>query len=185
MVPLVSLGAQSPLWVVRQIFGWRLVRADQDTPVGSDSPLSIRDLMLATVLVATAFALARMSTAYQQEKEFAGALIIFSGLAGFISTIGMLPAGALLMKPRRFSRGLLYGGLYACGLIGVPWTVVGVLYWRWPGQLPPYPVIFGLSSLMISYAATVILAAAVARAEGYRLVWGRRGRESIAAPISP
>ena len=50
-VPLVSLAAQFPLWVTRQLFGWRLVREEHPTqlsPFPTTQRLTIRDLMLAT-----------------------------------------------------------------------------------------------------------------------------------------
>src|SRR5439155_7388427 len=38
-VPLVSMAAQLPLWAARQLFGWRLVRDDAETPVLDEPPL--------------------------------------------------------------------------------------------------------------------------------------------------
>src|ERR1043165_4462848 len=51
-VPLVSIAAQFPLWVARQWFGWRLVNENAVVARPLEPALKIRDLMLATVLVA-------------------------------------------------------------------------------------------------------------------------------------
>jgi hypothetical protein len=94
-VPLVSLAAQFPLWLARQFFGWRLVREDsatnplgmgeggsrgepgdggvadnsasQENQNGPDRKLAIRDLMLATVVVAVSLALVRLAPADGQD----------------------------------------------------------------------------------------------------------------------
>ena len=54
-VPLMSIAAQLPLWIARQMFGWRLIRGEENDGTRR-TPLSIRDLMTATVVVALALA---------------------------------------------------------------------------------------------------------------------------------
>lgn len=173
-VPLVSLAAQLPLWIVRHFFRWRLVRPAAEMSVGTESPLTIRDLMLATLLAAAAFGLARLSPANQRAQQFWIAWFIAFVLASGISTIAMLPAGVLLMRRRPLKRALVYSGLYAALLVGTLWVVVAILRWRAPSVLAPWFVYVGLSSLMLSFASTLVLAAVAARAKGYQLVWGRR-----------
>jgi hypothetical protein len=95
-------------------------------------------------------------------------------VTGIISTIGMLPAGALLMRPRGLARALWYGGLYAALLVSILWlVVVGLQRWYGAGSVGPFIFYVGLSSLMLGFAGTLILAAVAARLRGYRLVWGR------------
>src|SRR5689334_2020212 len=60
-VPLVSLAAQFPLWVTRQWFGWRITHAMSEGEMTQEQPLTIRGLMLATLLVGVAVALARVA----------------------------------------------------------------------------------------------------------------------------
>src|SRR6478672_2434415 len=93
-VPLVSVAAQTPLWFVRQAFGWRLIRGDGTSDTGP-TPLSIRDLMMATVLVAVALALARLAPS-PDAKEIGMVWIAVFIVASTISAITMLPASALL-----------------------------------------------------------------------------------------
>lgn len=143
-------------------------------PVTEESPLAIRDLMLATFIAAAAFGLARLSPASQQDKKVWIAWFLAFGIASCISTIAMLPACALLMRARPLKQSLIYSGLYASMFIAVEWMNVGILIWRAPQFVGPYPIYVALSCLMMSFAGTLVLAALAARAEGYQLTWGRR-----------
>jgi hypothetical protein len=171
-VPLVSLAAQFPLWIARQWFGWRLVREQPDAAQSCEPPLAIRDLMLATVIVAVALALARLAP-----SPDAGAIWPLWGVAvtaaSVISTISLLPAGALLLRMRLLSRGLAWSGLYAGALIALPWVVAAIQWWYDPALLAPRPFYVGLSSLMFTFAATLVLTAVIAKGRGYRLTSGR------------
>src|SRR5207245_3317398 len=59
-VPLVSVAAQFPLWIARQWFGWRITRAGSEDELVQERPLTIRGLMLATLVGAVAFTLGRV-----------------------------------------------------------------------------------------------------------------------------
>jgi hypothetical protein len=175
-VPLVSMAAQMPLWIVRYFFGWRLVRGDGQNPIAAEPPLTIRDLLVATLLVAGAFACARLLPQIQQEQRFWLVWCVACGVTAVISTFSMLPAGALLMRPRLLNRALLYGCVYAGLFISLVWIVAGILWVEAPQYLVPSVAYVWLSSLMLGFAGTLTLAAVAARAHGYRLVWGRRRR---------
>lgn len=54
-------------------------------------------------------------------------------------------------------------------LIGLIWVAVVLKFWFAPGLLAPRAIYVGLSSLMFTFAATLTLAAAIARDRGYRL----------------
>jgi hypothetical protein len=173
-VPLVSIAAQTPLWFARQTLGWRLIRGEEKNDT-RPSPLSIRDLMMATVLVAISLALARLAPGSNDgEREFVW--IVMFCMASIISAIALLPTSALLLRMQPLRRGMSFAGLYAGFWVGLLWLVVLVAWHR--GFFPPPPLAFlvGVSCLILSFAATVILAAAAARALGYCLVWGRRPR---------
>jgi len=172
-VPLVSLAAQFPLWVARQWFGWRLVRETADATQTHEPPLSIRDLMVATLIVATALALARLSP-----SPDAGEMWPVWGFAVFvasaISSIALLPAGPLLMRMDPISRALKWSALYAAAWIALPWFIVAGLRWHGSVNLPPWLAFAGLSGLMLTFAATLTLTAVIARDRGYRLSKARR-----------
>jgi hypothetical protein len=179
ITPLVSLGAQLPLWVARHLFGWRFARSfGSSEQYAADAPLSIRDLMGATLVVAATFALARVSPAFfQEDGEYWPVLFVALAVASAASTIAILPAAAMLLRPRPFARGLALAGMYAWAYIGMIWLVVSIVRW-YGGPLPPYQVLVGLSLLVLSYAGTCSLAAYVARSRGYYLAWRGRRRFS-------
>jgi hypothetical protein len=174
LVPAVSLGAQLPHWIMRHYFGWRLVHEDVGVASERDAPLTIRDLLMATVVVAATFAIARQSRWIQPGNDGRWMLVaMVMTIAGFISTIALLPAGALLFKAKNFQRGLAWSGAYISAFIALEWAIVGILWWYAPQFLLPYQLYVGLSSLMLCFAGTLIVVAWAARADGYRLVSGR------------
>ncbi|HEY2412908.1 MAG TPA: hypothetical protein VGI40_11730 [Pirellulaceae bacterium] len=171
-VPLVSFAAQLPLWAARHWFGWRLVKADAVPAERPDPPLTIRDLMLATFIVAVSLALARLAPADGKDVWPVWAVAFIT--ASLISSISLLPAGALLLRDPLFLPGLLKGGLYAASLIALEWVFVASLWWRYPAALGPGIIYVAISSLMFSFAATLLLTAALAHNRNYRLVSRRR-----------
>jgi hypothetical protein len=174
-VPLVSVAAQLPLWIARQTFGWRLIRGNvNDT---APAPLSIRDLLTATLVIAMTLALDRLAPSPDGKER--GLIPLFTFVvASAISTITLLPAAPLLLRIQRFQRGLLFAGLYAAFWLGLLGLVVLVARHSGLFRLPPHPIPTGVACLILSFAATVMLAAAAARTRGYRLLWGRRPRGS-------
>jgi hypothetical protein len=173
-VPLVSIAAQTPLWIARQAFGWRLIRGDANEEAGP-APLSIRDLLTATLVVALALALDRLAPSPDGKERGLIPLITFV-MASAVSTITLLPAAPLLLRIQPFQRGLLFAGLYAAFWLGLLRLVVLVAPYSGLFRLPPHPIPTGVGCLILSFAATVMLAAAAARSRGYRLVWGRLPR---------
>jgi hypothetical protein len=178
-VPLMSIAAQLPLWIARQMFGWRLIHDEMRPGEENDGtrrvPLSIRDLMTATLVVAVALALARLAPS-PDGKPIGMLWAIMFGAATTVSTMTLLPVSPLLMRTPRFGRGVLFACLYAGFWIGLPWLIVLVARNRGLFPAPLLAVVIGLSFLILSFAATVILAAAVARSRGYRLISGRPRR---------
>ena len=166
--PLVSLGAQLPIWAMRHQFGWRLTRLAAGQREGPDQRLSIRDLLIATLVVAATFALARAAPALQQESEIWFALFIGLAIASVVSTIAIVPAALMLLRPRSFARGLALTGGYTVSLVALHWMIAAVVHW-YGGRVGPGIIHADLSVLMLSYALTCCLAAYVARGWGYRL----------------
>lgn len=178
-VPIVTLGAQLPLWIVRLLFGWRLARIGE--PHVAEQPLSIRDLLLATLIVAASFAVARLSPAAFQEPEFRFAWGIFMTVAAAFSALAILPAAAILLRPRPFERAVAYGLAYACWPVVLLWGSIVIIRIYGLTSLGPWAIYVGMTSLVFSYAGTAILASAAARECGYLLNWGR----TPASPAEP
>ncbi len=180
-VPLVSMGAQTPLWIARQVLGWRLVRYEEKTVPGDlkntnfPQPLSIRDLMLATVVVALSLTLARLAPS-PDGKGLELIWIVMFAVAGLASTLTLLPAAPLLLRTQPFQRGQLFASLYAAFWVGLLWLVVLIGRYRGLFSLPPAAILVGASGLILSFAATVILASVAVRVRGYSLASGRSPR---------
>ena len=216
-VPLVSVAAQFPLWLARQFWGWRLVRDGRaDIPVchppaadknvrptdchddiAPDRKLAIRDLMLATAVVAVSLALARLAPLDGKDKDAGPPWLVACVVACVISSITLLPAGAWLLRPvgqtflsakavgqtflsvahvsgAPLRRGLVWSILYAASWIALVWIICAVQWW-FALPLAPRAIYVGISSLMFTFASTLILTALLARSRGYRLT-GRRKR---------
>ena len=167
-VPLVSLAAQFPLWLARQWLGWRLVRVTAGQSPFGESPLSIRDLMAATLVAAATLALARLAPSPDGKSMWPVWGVAFT-FASVISSIAMLPAGALLLRSRLLKPGLAWSGLYAAAWIALPWIIALVVRSYGLVNLPPWQIFLGLSTLMFTFAATLTLTAVIARDRGYRL----------------
>jgi hypothetical protein len=171
-VPLVSLAAQTPLWIARQSFGWRLVRGAGEQSSGR-SPLTIRRLMLATLVAAATFGLARSAPPIDNGPQWPMWAFAFVVAGGF-STLAILPASAMLMRTQQLRRGLLLAALHAASYVAIIWlTAFTIRHFGW-FTLPPLAVFVGISSFIFSFAATVMLAAVAARSHGYQLNWGRK-----------
>jgi hypothetical protein len=181
-VPVVSLGAQLPLWVVRLLFGWRIVRS---TAPSAEQPLSIRDLLLATLIVAASFAVARLSPAAQQDKEFRLVWGVYMAAAATFSLVAIIPAAAILLRSRPLARAVQYSLYLAAAPIALLWLGVVIARIYAPGILAPWFIYAGLTLFILSYAGTAILAAVAARDQGYLLGWGRSGASQATLDVSP
>jgi len=180
-VPLMSIAAQLPLWIARQTFGWRLIPCERkpgERKPGEEhndsrrATLSIRDLMMATVVVAVALALARYAPS-PDGKPIGMLWVIMVVVATTVSTMTLLPVSPALMRTPQFGRGVLIAWLYAAFWLALGWMIVLIIWRRGLRPPPPLAVLIGFSCLIISFAATVILAAAAARSCSYRLITGR------------
>jgi len=168
-VPIISLAAQLPLWIARQLFGWRLVRITGNQSPGRDSPWTIRDLLSATLIVAVSFAIARVSPAAIEAPGFKVVWLIGSAVACIVCAATILPAAIFLLRMQRHARGVKYAWTYAVVAILLEWLVITLVRWQGLTNLPPYFIFIGMSCLIFSYAATTLLAAKAARELGYRL----------------
>ena len=76
-------------------------------------------------------------------------------------------------RVRAVRRGLAWSILYAAAWIALVWIIVTVQWWF---ALPraPRAIYVGISSLMFTFASTLILTALIARDRGYRLTGGRK-----------
>jgi hypothetical protein len=172
-LPLVALAVQFPLWITRLAFGWRLVRDDGEV-AAADSPLTLRDLFLATLLVSVAVAFARSMPDAQADRYFWVAWAIAIPFVAVVSGLALLPAGRFLLATQRFSVGITSTVLYAACLIATMWLIVLTTWWIDPALLAPRAVFVGISNMTVGLAGTLMLAALAVRVHGYRLQIRRR-----------
>jgi hypothetical protein len=173
-LPLFLLAAQTPLWIMRMWFRWRIAHRD-DAASGHVEPLRIGGLLLAMALIAMALSAVRASqslTAPSGNHNIAG-LVVAALVVMVITAITVLPAVLAGLHARRVP--LALGLVFAVDVT----VVVGYVALRvalWGGRLDwdvfvqvlvQVPVLAG--SFFVALTAPLL----IARRLGYRLLWGR------------
>ena len=171
-LPLASLAIQLPLWIARLYFGWRLV--DECADPSPARPLAIRDLMLGTLVVAVSLAAARLAEGMLHENSDGWLFwaIVGPSLAG-ISLVSVLPVAVWLLRLRDLSIGLICIPIQTMFAILVTVIIVAISEPRL--RLEEVLIV---ATIIVSFAATLSLAALAARAAGFRLVTGRTAATS-------
>jgi hypothetical protein len=166
-VPLVMVSAQIPLWALRTYLGWRILSVDE--PVSIDRPLTIGDMIAATVVVAIAFGFIRLAS---DDAEFyaiawIGWLIAVPSI-GAASLASLPPLLFLVLRDRAWPLGGFFAWCgYATLILTVCAIVISILSRR------PDPEGIMLLYLAPLGAGTLTwLALWGLRACGYRLVIG-------------
>jgi hypothetical protein len=173
-LPLISLSAQAPLWVMRYCFGWSLVR-NEPSPATA-RPLSIGDLLIATWIAGLSLAAARwVDGGRSLNAEFWGGWAIAVAIATGFSIVALLPAASWLLGMRQAYVAAALTGIYAIGALAVVWAVFVFIVW---GPRPSAWDLTGFSIVVLTFAATLSIAAIAARGLGYVLKFGLR-REAI------
>jgi len=189
-LPLVSLAGQLPLWLLRTHLGWRVERlegeAQREPRLGGSlalphgplpparQPLSIRDILLGTVVTAVTLAGVRLVAAMVDADRGMGQLDAGYWLAwgiavliiAAISLLGFLPALWLLLRHRDTGQamGLWLG--YAAVACFVMLVFMASLFGGGPS---PEPFV-GLVCLLSSFALGLAVPLLLVRARGWRLI---------------
>jgi hypothetical protein len=175
-LPLLTLVIQAPLWLVRQVFGWRLLRHDQQFP--AEPRLAIRDLMVTTLLAALSLAAARIAPKDPPDANYWITWGIIAASSCGVSVIALLPICAWFLRKWNIGLAILLTLVYAAIAIAVTWLVSFLIdqasfrQWWWE--------MVGLAIMIGSFAVTLALAALAARADGYRLEIGRSATPRVA-----
>jgi hypothetical protein len=180
-LPLAGLAIQAPLWPLRVYFGWRLV--DVDANVVADRPLSIRDYMVGTAIVAasvTAARLAQNTERISNEDYWAGWSIFFA-IASGISLISVAPAVLLIFRFRDWKLGwallVIYG---TTGSGAVMWLIVMCIP-MWDSSFVPRDLwtSIGIVIVLTLFAAMLGLGLKALRNLGYSLEMRRSASQSV------
>ena len=169
-LPLFLLATQTPLWIMRIWFRWRIVHRD-DAASGQFEPLRIGGLLIATAVIGMALAAARLSQSIGSSSGNDGIvwLVVAALVIMVISGITVLPAILAGLYARRLP--------LALGLAFAPDAAIVVVYvalavtlgggrFEWE-LLIIMPVFAG------GYFVTLTAPMLIARRIGYRLLWGR------------
>lgn len=170
LLPAVSLAIEAPLWLLRLGFGWRIARPSHELP--AHHKLSIRDMLLATTLVACALAAARIAARLVGDSD--------ADEAGFWQTLGIsvisLGGGsAVLLAPilwlaLRVERTALAVAAAVAHILvlGAIWMSAAILL-EWVPDRGAWGYL-GVTVTTVSFAACVSAPFWLARLQGYRLV---------------
>ena len=157
-LPLAILAIQSPLWVARHWFRWRLSHPAEDAQQYRVAQLKLRDIFIAMGPVARALSAARVSMSYDRSAtpEVQSLVLLIPALAiAVVSWLTMLPTlVATLGTHLRWLIGVIAVALAVAlvPLVGASYVVVtGVIFFA------------GLAGPLL-----------YARSLGYRLYTGRR-----------
>jgi hypothetical protein len=157
VLPIISLTIQAPLWMIRCFFGWRFVQPSR-LPLEDASPdanLTIRDLMLATVVVALSLTISRLAPIPDhlkvQPQTFWLAVAGFAGAAAGVSALGVLPLLAIFFSKLPLGLAWVLGIGYALGygvllLLFVASGILGL-------PILETPQIIGLAAVLIAFSS--------------------------------
>jgi hypothetical protein len=172
---ILSAAIQAPLWLSRQMFAWRLVRAQPDA-IAPERTSTIGNLMLAMSIAAVALAFARLvPTDVGSPQELVAIWAFLTGWSAAIGLLGALPAAACLLWPRWVSHGLLWYVLHVAAIVTAVWCfIIGVCLFQ--KSTVPFDDLACTTIVLISFFGTLALAAFAARGFGYRLILGKASR---------
>jgi hypothetical protein len=168
-LPIVSLAVQLPLWPLRTHFGWRIERswADHSQP----QSLSIRDLILATVVTSVSLACLRlMPTALASPAEVYwsvwGIAVAISAVA---STLSLLPATVIVFRTRETAAAVITV-ITLAAYTAVAWIATCVLGTLFGGPAPA-EIYIAILVCYGGFASTVGLPLLILRGDGYALTF--------------
>jgi hypothetical protein len=169
--PLSILALQSPLWVARTWFGWRIVQPMSQHPSGDLQPLSIRDLLLATACLGAALGYFRFSIPQRDLRDLARVIVgivVGGGSLAVASLLFALPAVAVIMREKRgYIAVILIAGVQAA-IIALSFSVLCLV-----SGVPPTRAVVAITSTAVLAFVTLDLPLFLAHGVGYRLQWRR------------
>jgi len=177
LLPLVFLAAQLPLWIVRLIFGWRIVFGDvEEEPDAEVGQFGIGHLLGATALVAVSLGLAQLGSIEAGPLRSSDAawldMLVACGIVALVSALSTIPCVWAVLISRRPLPAVWVIAAYTLAAavvlafvqtaltgVGDIWAEILVLH------------LFALGALM----ATMLIGLGVVHFFGYEML--RRGRK--------
>jgi hypothetical protein len=171
-LPLFLLATQLPLWFFRMWLRCRFVFRSDTESTSATRPLSLRDLMLATVVVAMVFAAARLAKPEEVDSvaEFLLPVLLGAAVAGVISLCTTVPT----VFATHLARNTVVAVTVAVGIEAVFFVSLIAIASLIEGTSPPSDAFFYLTVVFVSYSVFLTGPILLSRLLGYRLVWGRQ-----------
>jgi hypothetical protein len=173
-IPLFALAVQTPLWIGRFVFGWRLSHRDHQEP----APTSIADFFVVTTLVAATFAIANFGQFLSGARSSAFWPIagMAWGISSGVSLLVLLPLLWLLLH-RQASKAAVLFSLAAVGVATFIFCVIDSglnparLRWSWR--------VTGVSVTLLAIVLGTHAGLAFLHRHGWRLAIGRKQIEKL------
>lgn len=180
-LPLLLLAAQTPLWIMRIWFRWRIAHLDDD-PSTNLQPLRIGHLMIATAAIAVALAAAQVSQAIggsPNDGSIVG-LAVAAIIIIVISAMSSVPAVLASLRARRYPVALGLVFFVDLAIVAAYVAVMVII----AGAPLDWEGCVAVSALAVGFFVNRTLPMLIARKLGYRLLWGYPQRNVATCSIT-
>ena len=170
-LPLLIIAIQLPLWAVRIWCRWHVVHVADCSRQSTYKAIGIRDILVATGVVAMALSAAQLAAVVRTPNSAAPLLplLIGAGAAMAVSLLTTVPAVAATLRASRPWRAII------CVLLLQVLVLFGILAIVTMVDRLPHEAIFGITFMVIGFVVPLNGGMLAARGFGYRLLWGRKG----------
>jgi hypothetical protein len=175
-LPLICLGFQMPLWLVRFWLRWRIVHEGNDSVGSRMTTLRLRHILVGMAGIALALGTARMAKPDGVDSEAAFVLWMFIPALLFLllSAGTTLPLLIVTMYPRNVALPLSILGGVLLAIVVVGFSCLALFIRDLNNMTAAMVVSGGVACLIGGYLAGIVGVLLIARGLGYRLRWGRQ-----------
>ena len=170
-LPILAIGAQSPLWAARIWLRWRIERTPSDIPLRcNDAAFGIRHVLYSMVFFGLGLTMAKMAgviaanRVVSLESSTEEAIVL-----GVVSLAIVMPLVVAILHCRRLGLALFYTVSLYLPAVGL-WCLLLFLD---KGPTIRLIQVERIATLTDAYFLSLALPLFLARFLGYRLVWGR------------
>jgi hypothetical protein len=173
-LPAFQLAAQSPLWLLRAVLGWRIEGPCQSDVGLGRGGLTIRGILIGTAVVALSLTAPRVGYTIAA-GEMDNKIWLGLGIGGLVIAVAGLvvlpPALLAVMRARSPWLGSLVFLIYV-STVTVSILCVAAVLGLTPGGADAWDIV-GLLTIVLSAGVGICIALTEAHRRGFRLYWGR------------
>lgn len=173
--PVVLLAAESPLWMLQAMFGWRVLSPTSTCSIVRRRPLSIGSLLMATAAVALCFACIRIAS-FINETSVASIAISTVIVAGIVCAVGFLTLVPSLIATM-YTRHIVVGLAFSVASDALVFVALIIILSIIDGSPPPPDIAWMFIPLFVSFVLVLHTPLLIARRLGYRLHLRRVARD--------